>query len=257
MPSFKGYWAMHIRRIAYDAVSCARPGASPMPRFLSSQVGSRAYISLLFHNRQSATCAPPGGGRPDGWPDRNTLVAGVRCQRSPGNPSRTGALEEVMTRTPLIEMNRLPIPVALALVPMLLALLGVVLDERSHLGYSTWLSACRAAGPNFESLVVFTMELLPTAVMGMLVGVLFIQLAGVWFRHRSWGAPSALAAHAGCASGMAGGLLLCTLALPLPLMLGAEGLLAALTAAWLFRRIRGPAPSASANPRTPALTNAQ
>ena len=41
-------------------------------------------------------------------------------------------------------MSRVLIPVALALVPMLLALLGVVIDERSHLGYSTWLSACRA-----------------------------------------------------------------------------------------------------------------
>ena len=154
-------------------------------------------------------------------------------------------------------MSRVLIPVTLALVPMLLALLGVVIDERSHLGYSAWLSACRAAGPTFTSLVVFTLELLPTAVAGMLTGGLLVQLAGVWFRHHRWGAASALAAHGGCVFGMTGGLLLCTLTLPLPLMLGAEVLLAALAAAWLFRRISERVPAPSVKPRTAPLASAQ
>ena len=130
-------------------------------------------------------------------------------------------------------MNRLLIPVALALVPMLLALLGAVFDERTHSGYTTWLSACRQTGPTFRSLVVFTLELLPTAVMGILAGVLLVQLSGVWFRHRAWGAPAALAAHGGCVFGMSVGLLLCTLTLPLPLVLGVEILLSA-AAAWFL-----------------------
>lgn len=112
-------------------------------------------------------------------------------------------------------MNRILFPVALALVPMLLALLGVAIDERNHLGYSAW------------------------------------------FRHHAWGVPSALAAHGGCVFGMAGGLLLCTLTLPLPLMLGAEGLLAALAAGWLFRRIHERNSGASVKPRTAALASAQ
>jgi hypothetical protein len=148
-------------------------------------------------------------------------------------------------------------PVALALLPMLVALLGVVIDERTHQGYTTWLSACRAAGPSIRSVLVFTFELLPTAVMGMLTGVLLVQLAGMWFRHHTWGVPSALAAHGGCVFGMVGGLLLCTLALPLPLMLGAEGLLAALAAAWLFPRISQRRSRTSVKPRTTALASAQ
>lgn len=134
-------------------------------------------------------------------------------------------------------LKRLLIPVVWAQVPMLLALLGVVIDERTRQGYTTWLSACRATGPTFRSLVLFTIELLPAALMGMLAGVLLVQLAGMWFRHHAWGAPAALAAHGGCVFGMTAGLLLCTLTLPLPLMLGAEGLLAAFAAAWLFPRI--------------------
>jgi len=154
-------------------------------------------------------------------------------------------------------MNRMPIPVALALVPMQLALLGAAFDERTHRGYTTWLSACRATGPTIRSLVVFTVELLPVAVMGMLVGVLLVQLAGVWFRLRAWGVPSALAAHGGCVFGMTVGLLLCTLTLPLPLLLGVETLLTAAGAWFLYTLLQRRIGEASLRRSARSLASAQ
>lgn len=114
----------------------------------------------------------------------------------------------------------------LALVPMAFAVLGGALDERAHLGYTLWRAACRAAGVTTGSLLVFTLELLPGAVIGALLGGSVLMIAGVvmWYRTRS--ARAMLSAHAGCTFGMAGGLLICAFVPSLPLMLVGEALLA-------------------------------
>jgi hypothetical protein len=126
----------------------------------------------------------------------------------------------------------------LALVPMMCAFAGVYIDERLSLGYSAWISACRAAGWSLASLVTFSWELLPAGIIGALTGGLIVQLAGVLLRHRDCGADTALAAHAGCVSAMTIGLLLCTLSLPLPLTMAVEAVVAAASAVWLFSNIR-------------------
>jgi hypothetical protein len=122
---------------------------------------------------------------------------------------------------------------ALALLPMALALAGMCLDERAHLGFSNWRAACRAAGLDIAALITFTVDLLPRAALGALAGVMLVQALGavLW---RGGGAPRAiLAAHAGCALGMTAMLLVCAWLPLLPLMLGTEVLLAAGTAALL------------------------
>ena len=113
-------------------------------------------------------------------------------------------------------------PVPLALLPMAFGALGAWFDESTHLGFSTWRSACRAGGFTLESLVIFTLELLPTALIGMVLGGVILQFlsAAAWFRE---GGPRiALAAHGGCAFGMAAGVLICTQFSSVPLMLLAE-----------------------------------
>ena len=122
---------------------------------------------------------------------------------------------------------------ALAAVPMILGMGGALFDERAHLGVSTWRAACRAAGLTPLSLFTFTLQLLPTAILGVLAGGVAIQMVGVFGRHRPDMVSTAIAAHGGCALAMPVGLALCTLALPLPLLLGAEVLLAG-TAAWIL-----------------------
>ena len=142
----------------------------------------------------------------------------------------------------------------LALLPMGGALVGAAVDERLHLGFSNWLSVCRSAQLSPASLVVFTFQLLPFAIIGFLTAALAVQVAGILLRRIGCVAQATLAAHSGCLTGMAASLLLCTLAPLLPWMLAAEALLAALAAAWLFGRlqksVRG---GASVNPpmRTP------
>lgn len=127
---------------------------------------------------------------------------------------------------------------------MACALAGVVFDERLNLGYTNWLSACRDSGLTLASLVAFTFELLPTGVMGLLLGGSAVQLLGVLLRRNRCAVQVTLAAHSGCAIAMAAGLLLCTLSIAqsipigFPWLLGAEGLLAVLAANWLLRRIR-------------------
>src|SRR5688572_12952036 len=98
---------------------------------------------------------------------------------------------------------------ALALLPMAFAAAGAWIDERTHLGFSNWRSACRASGLRVESLVAFTLDLLPTALIGALFGsvVLHVITAAMWFR--AGGARMTLAAHGGCLLGMTVGLLLC------------------------------------------------
>jgi hypothetical protein len=124
---------------------------------------------------------------------------------------------------------------ALALLPMAFAIAGALVDERTHLGYTMWRAACRASGVTLGSLLVFTAELLPAAVVGALLGGIALQIAGAALWHRTDGARTTLAAHAGCALGMAGGLLICVLVPSLPLMLAAETLLAS-GLAWLLCR---------------------
>lgn len=119
-----------------------------------------------------------------------------------------------------------------------LGVLGAFVDEWRALGLSTWRSACRGAGLSLPSIVHFTLELLPTAVIGALLGGLVVLAAG--FRAPREAARGALAAHAGCLAAMPLGMLLCASAWPWPLTLGAEMALAALAAAsvWWFTRIR-------------------
>lgn len=131
-------------------------------------------------------------------------------------------------------INRL----ALAWLPMGLATLGAWLDERRALGFSIWRGACRAAGLSPSSVAAFTLELLPSAVVGALLGSLLLLLAGISRRPAS--ARGALAAHAGCFVAMPAGFLLCTTALPSTLTIAAEAALAMLATAtvWWFTRIR-------------------
>jgi hypothetical protein len=115
---------------------------------------------------------------------------------------------------------------ALALVPMALALAGLCLDERAHFGYSNWRSACRATGFDVAAWVTFTIDLMPRAALGALLGMMLVQGLGavIW---RSGGAPRAIfAAHAGCALGMGAMLLLCAWLPSMPLMIAVEALLA-------------------------------
>jgi len=128
--------------------------------------------------------------------------------------------------------------IGLALVPMACALVGVALDEHWRLGYSNWLSACRTRGVSVSSVAGFTLQLLPLGVIGLLLGGLVVQGVGIGLRRNRPMIQASLAAHSGCLLGMGAGLLLCTLTLPLPWMLGAEAVFAAIAAAWLFRRIR-------------------
>jgi hypothetical protein len=116
------------------------------------------------------------------------------------------------------------------------AIVGGMIDESAHLGFTNWQSACRASGFSFGSLLGFTFELLPTAVIGALLGGLVVLGIAFESRHRAGEAGACLAAHAGCALVMPIGLILCALALPVPLMFAAEVALA-VAAAYLLTRI--------------------
>jgi hypothetical protein len=128
--------------------------------------------------------------------------------------------------------------VFLAWLPMALAVAGAWIDERAALGFTIWRSACRASGISLTSLATFTFELLPTAMVGALLGGLGVLAVGA--RARGPVADDALAAHAGCVVAMPAGLLLCASAWPWPLALAAETALGAIVAvaAWWFMRIR-------------------
>ncbi|HET7811897.1 MAG TPA: hypothetical protein VFL16_15105 [Steroidobacteraceae bacterium] len=135
-------------------------------------------------------------------------------------------------------MGRWPL-CALAVVPTTLAVLGGFVDERSRLGFSQWRSACRASGLTLESLLGFTLQLLPTAVLGALLGGLVVLGAGILLRRRGC-AAGALGAHAACAIGMIVGLLLCVLPLPVPLLLTGEMTLTVALALFLRRFLAAP-----------------
>ncbi len=136
--------------------------------------------------------------------------------------------------------NRKTIPIecraaALALVPMAFAAAGAWIDERTHLGFSNWRSACRAAGLSPQSLIAFTFDLLPAALIGALLGMMALQFSAAVFWFRAGGARMTLAAHAGCLLGMAAGLLLCSALPSLSLMWLAELSISAAVAALLCR----------------------
>jgi len=138
---------------------------------------------------------------------------------------------------------------ALAALPLAGAVVGALIDERHHLGVTNWRSACRASGISFRSVLVFSFELLPTAIVGLLAGGLVLQAIGFALRHHGRHADWCFAAHAGCAVTMPLGLALCALALPLPLTLAADALLA-FAAAWILSGFtaRGVAKPAALHP---------
>ena len=119
-------------------------------------------------------------------------------------------------------------------VPMLGAFVGGWLDERHHLGFTTWRSACRAAGLRLQTLIDFTFQLLPGAICGLLAGGALLLALGIARRHTS-DAANCFAGHAGCMLTLPAGLLLCASALPLPLMLLADVAIALLAALVLMR----------------------
>lgn len=121
----------------------------------------------------------------------------------------------------------------LAAISPAFALVGGFIDERVNLGFTTWLSACRASGLSISSLTHFTLELMPTAVVGALLGALVVLVLAFVGRARTGNLETCLAAHAGCAIAMPIGLVLCALALPVPLMLVAEVALAVAAANFL------------------------
>ena len=121
--------------------------------------------------------------------------------------------------------------IVFALIPMALGLAGAAFDEWTRLGFSAWRTACRDGGLTLSSLFTFTLQLLPTAVAGVLVGGLAVSIAGAIRREVR---AAALAGHGGCILGMAAGVPLCLLALPLPLVLAVETLLTAAAARALF-----------------------
>jgi len=116
----------------------------------------------------------------------------------------------------------------LAWLPTGLAAFGAWLDESRALGFTIWRSVCRASGISLPSIATFTLELIPTAVIGALAGGLLVLVTGACDRPER--ARDALAAHAGCGLVMPLGLLLCASAWPWPLTLAAEAGLAVLAA---------------------------
>src|SRR4051812_7760039 len=117
---------------------------------------------------------------------------------------------------------------ALASLPLGFAVLGAALDERRALGFTIWRAARRAAGFSLSSIVTFTLELLPLAVIGALSGGLLLLLGGCLDRARH--ARGAMAAHIGCALAMPVGVALCATAWPLAATLVTEVTLAGLAA---------------------------
>lgn len=130
-----------------------------------------------------------------------------------------------------------PLPLIAAL-PMLGALAGGWLDERRLLGFTTWRSACRSAGLDLGTLASFTLQLLPTAVLGLLLGGLLVLGLAIASRARAQESRRCLAAHAACVLSLPVALLICASALPLPLMLIADVAVTAAAALLLLPLLR-------------------
>ena len=88
-----------------------------------------------------------------------------------------------------------------------------------------------------QSLIVFTRELLPSAIVGLLAGALLIVVAGILARRDSRAAQSCLAAHLGCAAAMLLMLPVCALALPPAISLLTDVLLGALATVFALRLV--------------------
>jgi hypothetical protein len=181
----------------------------------SSRIASRSGACKFARDSIRATAYLPAQG-----PDAATA-----------RPRQHG--RKIMRNTPLQLDARPATLLALALLPMAAALAGAFVDERLRLGVTVWRSACRSSGLAVGSVITFTLELLPCAVIGALVGGLVVlafamRAASVSSMQRS------LAAHLGCAVTMPVGVLLCAIALPLPLMLAADAMLAGSATAAMY-----------------------
>ena len=133
----------------------------------------------------------------------------------------------------LLDLGRLAL---LSALPLAGATLGALIDERMHLGFTNWRSACRASGYSLGSMVSFSLELLPTAIVGLLLAGIALQAIGFALRRRGRHLERCLAVHAGCAFSMPIGLALCAFALPVSVMLVTDVLLT-VAAAWLVTRL--------------------
>lgn len=127
---------------------------------------------------------------------------------------------------------------ALAVLPTLAAVAGGAVDEHRLAGFSAWRSACRAAGFSLPSVLSFTWQLLPNAILGALTGGLVVLVAGFLLRHRPGATRDCSAAHLGCLLAMPPGLAICSLALPAAVTLFAEMALALVLALLLLRLAR-------------------
>jgi len=114
------------------------------------------------------------------------------------------------------------------------AVAGAVFDERLRAGFTTWRTACRAAGFSLWPVIDFTLQLLPHAVYGLLLGGLALLVYGATNSGDGHGARC-LAAHAGCALSLPVMLLLCAAAVPAALLITLDLGLAALVALALVR----------------------
>jgi hypothetical protein len=136
-------------------------------------------------------------------------------------------------------------PILLSLLPSLGTFAGALIDQRHHLGFTNWRAACRSTGFSPRSILEFTFELLPTAIVGMLLGALLVVIWGMALRCRVGAPQASFAAHLGCLAAMPLMLPLCALALPPAVTLvtdAALGALAAMLALHLMsRRQRAPA----------------
>ena len=143
---------------------------------------------------------------------------------------------------------RLPPLILVAVIPMLGALVGAWFDERRHLGFTTWRSACRGAGLDLAVLADFTRQLLPTAIAGLLAGGVILLGIGFFVRRHAGHARLCLAAHAGCALTLPIALFICASALPVPLMFAADAAITLAVAATLLRLTQPASRRATAHP---------
>jgi hypothetical protein len=131
----------------------------------------------------------------------------------------------------------------LAFLPSVGAAIGAWADESARLGFSTWRSACRAGGVSLGSVIQFTWQLLPNAIVGTLLGGFVVMCLGYCWRNHAQ-AEECVAAHAGCVVAMPLGLVFCALAPPVFLMPVVDAMLAAAAALLIWKRLRPKAISA-------------
>src|SRR3954466_1670809 len=132
-------------------------------------------------------------------------------------------------------VNAAPVELSgLVLLPLAGALLGALVEEHEHLGFTTWRSVCSATGYSFISMVTFAFELLPLAVIGMLAGGIAVQAIAFAPGRRAGHMQRCVAAHAACGLSMPAGFFLCALALPVPLMLLADALISLAVASLIY-----------------------